>query len=149
MCSISSVCSKRFSAITMSMTYCSLMLASFGASSSTVRFHPLDALSVATRSETVSLCQCLFCMRTHDQARNRPIVPCCVMGLTSIRGFSHLCLSRFNCYGFAFCIFGQTNVDPHPIQLLQPQRPNDIITLVLPDAFPAPRFCSLLCRLQT
>ena len=41
MCSIFSVCSKRFSVIMMSMTSCGLLLASIGASSSTVRFHPL------------------------------------------------------------------------------------------------------------
>ena len=45
MCSIFSVCFKRVSVIMMSMTSCNLLLASFGASSSTVRFHPLGVLS--------------------------------------------------------------------------------------------------------
>ena len=100
MCSIFSVCSKRFSVIMMSTTSCNLLLASFGASSSTVRFHPLGVLSHGMTLPVSVL---------YANARSGPKQthgPGCVMGLTAIRGL--LALSRFNRHEFAFCIFGHT-----------------------------------------
>ena len=66
MFSIFFVCSKRFAVIMMSMISCNLLLASFGASSSTVRFHPLG---VPSNGMTLPIS-----MRTNDQGRNKPIL---------------------------------------------------------------------------
>ena len=73
MCSTFCVCSQRCSVIMMSMTFCNLLFASFGALSSNVRFHPLGVLSSG------------FALPTHDEARNKPTV-LVVMGLAAIRG---------------------------------------------------------------
>ena len=80
MCSIFSVCSKRFSVILVSMISCNLLLASLGASSSIVRFHPLGVLSNGITLPVSIL---------YANARSSPKqIHCrsCVMGLKAIRG---------------------------------------------------------------
>ena len=76
-----SVCSTCVSVIIMSMTSCNTRMASSGASSSTVRFHLLGVLSnEITLPVSIS----------YANARSSPKhtrCPCCVMGLTTIRGF--------------------------------------------------------------
>ena len=96
MCSTFSVCSLRCSVIMMTMTSCNLPSASFSASSSTVRFHPLGVLSNCI-TLPVSL---LYANARPDPKQTHS--PCCVMGLTARS--SHLCLSTFNGHWFAFCI---------------------------------------------
>ena len=74
MCSIFSVCSEHFPVIMMSMTSCNLLLASSGAS------HPLGVLSNGMTLPVPTL---------YANARSSPKqthCPCCVMGLTAIRG---------------------------------------------------------------
>ena len=79
MCSIFSVSFKRVSVIMMFLTSCNCLLASFGASCSTVKFHPLGVLSNGMTLPVSIL---------HANARSGPKqtrCPCCVMGLTAIR----------------------------------------------------------------
>ena len=64
----------------ISMISCNFLLASFGGSSSTVRFHPLGVLS-HDMTLPVSI--------VYANARSGPKqtrCPCCVLGLTAIRG---------------------------------------------------------------
>ena len=80
MCSIFSVCSTRCSVAMMSMISCNLLLASFGASSSTEKFHPLGVLSNGMTLPVSIL---------NANARSGPEqthCPCCVIGLTAIKG---------------------------------------------------------------
>ena len=84
----------------MSMTSCDLLLASSGASSSTVAFHPFGVLSNGMILPVSTL---------YANARSGPNqsrCPCCVRGLTAVRGRLTLCLSRFSRQEFAFCISG-------------------------------------------
>ena len=55
--------------------------------------------------QMVSLCQCLFCTRTHDQARNRPTVLVVSWVWQPSEVFAPL-LIRFNGHRFVFCFFG-------------------------------------------
>ena len=66
MCLIISVCAKRFSVITMSMKYCNLAVGVIWC------FEFKCEVPSFGRNDSTS--QSLFCMRTHDQARYRPIV---------------------------------------------------------------------------
>ena len=68
------------SVIMMSMTSCNFLLASFGASSSTVKLNPLGVLSNGMTLPISIL---------YANARSCPTqthCPCCAMGLTAIRG---------------------------------------------------------------
>ena len=96
MCSIISVCSKRFSTMMMSMTSCCIMLVSYGASSLDVMFHPLGVLSDGVTLPISALC-------AHDQPETDTLCLLC-HGFNSHQKCSHHCLSRFNSHGFALCI---------------------------------------------
>ena len=100
MCSTFSVCSKRFSVIMMSTTSCNLLLASFGAASSTVRFHPLGVLS----NGIILPVSFLYATRTM-RPETDPLSLLC-HGFDSHQGSSHLCWSRFNGHKFTLYIFG-------------------------------------------
>ena len=91
-----------------SMTSCDLLLASFGASSSTVRFHPLSVLS-----NGITLPVSILYANTRSRPETDPLSLLC-HGFDSHQRSSNLCFLRFNGDWFAFCIFGQANVDPHP-----------------------------------
>ena len=95
MCSTFSVCSRRCSVIMMSMTSCNLLLASFGASSSSVG----RALKWY-RSASV----CFVCERT-IRPETDPLSLLCP-GVDNHQRSSHLCSSRFKGRWFAFRIFG-------------------------------------------
>ena len=125
MCSIFSVGSQRFSVIMMSMTSCNLLLASSGASRSTVRFHPLGVLSNG-----------MTLPGTHNQETDP--LPLLCHGLDNHQKPPHLCVSRFNRHDFAFRIFGHKQTSTC-----------DNCTLVLQDASPGPLSSTLPCRFQT
>ena len=136
MCSAFSVCSERFSVIMMSMISCNLLLASVGASSSTVRFHPLGVLSN---------CMTLPVSMLYANARSGPKP-------------SHLCLSRFSGRWFAFCIFGHkqtlTLISHNRLASYRVRYSSFSIPVTsVPSCCWMPwrhqMFCSLPCRLQT
>ena len=152
MCSIFSVCSKRFSAIMMSMTSCSWMLASFGASSSTVRFYPLGVLSNGI-TLPVSTAACERAMRPETDR-----LSLLYHGCDSHQRSSHLCLSRFNDHGFAFCILGHKQTSTLiPYNRLASCRVRYSSFSVRVTSVPsccwmpcrAPLSCTLPCRFQT
>ena len=132
MCPIFCLCSKRFSVIMMSTTFCNLLLASFGAPSSTVNVHPLGVLSKGKSTSFHFVCEHTI------KPRNRPIVH---------QGPSHLCLSRVNRHEFLLHPCTQANVDPHPIQqtcalsstVLQLPRPSLICLHLSSDLTPTTR----------
>ena len=150
MCSTCSVCSKRFSVTMMSMNSCYLLLASFGASSSTVRFHPLGVLS---NGMTLPVC---FWNANPRSSLKQTYCPCGVMVLTAIRGLLTSACRDSNVMSLP-SVSLEANVDPRPTQqpcqqsstVLRLPRPNNICTLVLLDALPALRSCTLPCRFQT
>ena len=150
MCLTFSVGSKRCSVIMISMTSCNLLLASFGASSSTVRFHPLSVLSNGIALPASIL---------HAKARSGPKqthCPCCVMGLRAIRGIRTTACRDSMVIGLPPVSLDTSKrrlsshtTDLSAVECGTPlQRPSDICTLGLLDALPAPRFCTLPCRRQ-
>ena len=102
--------SERCSVFMMSKTWCNFLLASFGASSSSVMIHPLGVVQM------VSLWQCLFCFRTCIPARNRPTeCPCYVLGLAAIRGL-RISDCRDSTVGGLPSPSTRASVDPPPTQ---------------------------------
>ena len=95
--------------IMMSIIYCNLLLASFGVSNSTVRFHPLGVLSNGTTLPVSIL---------YANARSSPKqthCPCFVMGLTT-RGFLTSACRDSIVVSLPFCFFGHkqtSTLDPH------------------------------------
>ena len=100
MCSIFSVCFTRFSVVMMSMISCNLLLAPFGASSSTVRFRPLGVLS-----NGITVPASIFYANAQFGPRQTHC-PCCVTGLTAIRGLRNSACRDSMVIGLPFCIFG-------------------------------------------
>ena len=98
---LSLFCSKRFSVIMMSMTSGNLLFASFGVSSSTVRFHPLGVLSIGM-TLPVSI---LYANARSGPKQTHSLSLLC-HGFDSHRRPSYLCMSRFDRHEFAFSIFG-------------------------------------------
>ena len=90
----------------MSMTSCNLLLASFGASSSTMRFHPLGKVKWYDSASLYCVCERMI------RPERDPLSLLC-HGLDSHQRPSHLCLSRFDRHEFAFCIFGHKQTSTH------------------------------------
>ena len=90
----------------MSMTSCNLLLASFGASSSSMRFHPLGKVKWYDSASLYCVCERMI------RPERDPLSLLC-HGLDSHQRPSHLCLSRFDRHEFAFCIFGHKQTSTH------------------------------------
>ena len=151
MCSIFSACSKRCSVSMMSMISCNLLLALFGAASSTVRFHPLGVLS---NGVTLPVSILSANVRSGPKQTN---CSCFVLGLTAIRGLRTSACQHSMVIHLPSVSLNTSKRRPRPTQqtcqqwstVLRLQRPRDICTLVLLEALQAPLSCALPCRFQT